>query len=95
MLMEGHDGLIRSLAYNPDGRRLATGDGEGVVKVWDTRTGLEVLSLSAHDGAVNGVNFSPDGQTLYTAGADRTVKAWDGTPIDGKKPEKKEEKEDD
>jgi WD40 repeat protein len=93
MFLEGHDGLIRCMAYSPDGGRLVSGDSEGVVKMWDTRTGLEVLSLAAHDGAVNGLTFGPGGQILYTASADRTIKAWDGSPLDGKKPARKEEKE--
>jgi WD40 repeat protein len=93
MLMEGHDGVIRCMAYSPDGRRLVSGDGEGVVKMWDTRTGLEVLSIAAHEGAVNGLAFSPDGQLLYSAAADHIIKAWDGSPLDGKKPERKDDKE--
>jgi WD40 repeat protein len=94
--LEGHDGLMHCLAFSPDGKRLVTGDAEGVVKLWDTRTGLEVLSLPAHDRAVNGVAFSPDGQFLYTTGADRTVKVWDGSSREGrpKAEDKKAEAED-
>jgi WD40 repeat protein len=82
LFMEGHDGLIRCLAFSPGGRRVVTGDEEGVVKLWDMRTGLEVLSLQAHERAVNGVSFSPDGKLIYTASADHTVKVWDGSPQD-------------
>lgn len=47
------------------------------VKIWDTRTGMELFSLKGHTGPINRVVFSPDGKTLVTVGADQVVKAWD------------------
>jgi WD40 repeat protein len=52
----------------------------GEVKVWDAKTGEEVLTLKGHTASVNGVCFSPDGWRLATASDDRTVKVWNATP---------------
>jgi WD40 repeat protein len=44
------------------------------VKVWDARTGRELLILKGNTGTVWSVCFSPDGQRLASASSDRTVK---------------------
>jgi WD40 repeat protein len=69
-------GVLRCVAYSPDGKRVATG-GEsgdtcntcqpGEVKVWDALTGEELLSLRGHSGYVYGLAFSPDGTRLAVA----------------------------
>jgi WD40 repeat protein len=49
-----------------------------VVKVWDARTGKEVLVLKGHSRElITGVCYSPDGRRLATASKDGTVKVWD------------------
>jgi WD40 repeat protein len=63
-----------SLAFSPDGSRLAEGDPDGTVRVFDTRSGEEVLVLRGHD-TVREVVFSPDGSMLATAG-DGVVRIW-------------------
>jgi hypothetical protein len=69
-------GIIRSVAFNPDGQRLITGGSNATAKVWDTRTGQNLLTLSAHATNVT-ARFSPDGGRIATAGEDSTAKVWD------------------
>lgn len=72
----GHRGTVRSVAYSPDGRLLATGCGDGVVRIWDVAAEKVVRGMLGHDGAVNAVSWSPAGDYLASASDDRTVRLW-------------------
>jgi WD40 repeat protein len=63
-------GALRAVAFNPDGARLATAGSDGVARVWDARTGRELLTLPGHVGALVDVVFTPEGDRLLTSGRD-------------------------
>jgi WD40 repeat protein len=75
----GHTACVWSVAFSPDGRRLATAAGKrvkglrGEVRIWDMNTGKELARLEEHDGAVLGVGFSADGRWFGTTGTDQKV----------------------
>jgi WD40 repeat protein len=75
--LKGHTAPIFALAATPDGKTLASGDAEGVVKLWDVASGRVLANLEGHKGAVLAAAFGDGGKTLATAGADRTVRLWD------------------
>jgi WD40 repeat protein len=79
---QGHRGPVYTVAFSPDGNRLALG-GDRTVKVWDAATGKS-RPFPGHPGIVFGLAFSPDGRRLVTAGSEAAVMVWEvelGQPI--------------
>src|SRR5262249_413855 len=74
----GGAGVMVSIAFSPDGKKLATKTGENAVKVWDVATGKE-LAIFKHADPVVGLAFSPDGKTVAAgyAGKPFHVTLWD------------------
>jgi WD40 repeat protein len=66
-----------AVCFSPDGQRVAAGCTDAKVRVWEARTGREVLTLREPTPGVVTVSFHPDGQRLATAHNDGTVIVWD------------------
>lgn len=73
----GHTGLVRDLAYSPDGTRLVSASVDGTAKVWNVVTGAELLSFENHAGRVLSVAVAPSGNWVVTGGEDGNVRLWD------------------
>jgi WD40 repeat protein len=72
--LKGHTEVVRSVAYSPDGKTLASLS-PGAVKLWDVQTGKERAALPTKSAIC--VAFSPDGRTLASGSGDGTIRLWD------------------
>jgi WD40 repeat protein len=63
--------------WGPDGRLLATGGYDDLVRIWDVEAGREVRSLRGHEDHIVSVAFSPDGKQIASGGYDRSIRVWD------------------
>ncbi|MFC1706296.1 MFS transporter [Planctomycetota bacterium] len=75
--LEGHEGVIASLEFSPDGKHLLSGSGDETIRVWDVKTGKMVSSLEGHKGAVRSIDLTADGKRLVSGGSDKTIRLWD------------------
>jgi eukaryotic-like serine/threonine-protein kinase len=74
--LSGHVGGVLSVAYSPEGQRLASGGLDRTAKVWDAATGKLLHSLEGHGGTVSAVAFGQDVRRLATACSDGKVRIW-------------------
>ncbi len=82
VVQTGHAKNVNSVAFSPNGKTVVSGDGKGIIKLWDLATGRELRTLK-YSGSVNSVAFSPDNRTVVLGGdryykkSDHSIKLWD------------------
>ena len=76
LVMRGHVGAVRGVAFSPDDTRLLTLGQDATAKLWDAQTGNEVFAMADHPGPVFGGGFSGDGKKMATVSFDNEDNHW-------------------
>ncbi len=73
---DSYQGIIQSVAFNPDGTVLAVGLQDGTIELWDVERGTLQRTLTGHRQSVTCLDFNWDGQVLASASSDSTIGLW-------------------
>ncbi|GAA5917639.1 hypothetical protein JCM8208_007615 [Rhodotorula glutinis] len=71
------DAGVTSVVFSPDGKFLAAGSLDTMVRIWDAESGQLLDKLKGHRDSVYSVAFSPDGKFLVSGSLDKTLKMFD------------------
>lgn len=74
--LRGHTNQPYRPAFSPDGKHLASGSGNFILRVWDVESGREELTLTQHRHWVWSVAYDPAGKRLVSADGGGTINVW-------------------
>ena len=75
-IFTAHTQAVKTIAFSPDGKLLATAGDDGLILIWDVDCRKLVQTLSAHRWTISALSFSADGNTLVSASWDGNIKFW-------------------
>jgi WD40 repeat protein len=80
--LTGHTDVVSSMSFSREGQTIVTGSWDGMVKVWDMKTGMLLQKMTAHTGQVNAVTIDHKKNTIISGAADNLILVWD--PVNNK-----------
>ena len=71
-----HPQQVGAVAFSDDGKTLASGAADGVIRLWNSDTGALRKELHGHQGPIAALAFHPRAPTLLSGGRDGTLRRW-------------------
>jgi WD40 repeat protein len=75
--LESRLSLVRSMAFSPGSKLVASGPDDDTVRLWDAATGVARGTIKGHSASVLSVAFSPDSKLVPSGSYDKTVRLWE------------------
>ncbi len=72
--------VVYSLAWSQDGEYLATGTGDGIIRLWRVDSGEMIAEMKGHNVLITYLEWSPLDERLVSAGADGRARIWNSAP---------------
>ena len=74
---EGHEKVVNSVAFSPDGKYIASGSHDCTIRLWNVETGEAAFKpFEGHKDKVFSVVFSPNGEYIASGSKDHTIRLW-------------------
>lgn len=74
--MEGHTGMVNSVCFSHDEKKLLSGSNDKSIKLWDLSTAICLQTYYGHEYHVNNVQFSPTDEYFISGSLDHTIRLW-------------------
>jgi WD40 repeat protein len=68
---------VSAIALSPNGSAVASGSSDGVLRLWDVKTGKVIVKWTGHTRVVNSLCWSPYGKRVLSGSDDGTTRTWD------------------
>jgi WD40 repeat protein len=85
LVLRGHESVITSVAFSPDGKKIVTGSKDKTARIWNADGSGASVVLKGHEDSVTSVAFSPDGKKIVSGSKDKTARILNadgsGTPV--------------
>ena len=79
--MFGHTDAVLHVSYSPDGRHLASGGGDSIVRFWNITSSMPLHACKGHRSHVLCSAWAPDGSCFVTADKSGEIRVWN--PVTG------------
>ncbi len=76
-VVDAHDGWVRAVASNPDGKLIASVGNDLMVKLWNAGDGKLVREMRGHESHIYNVAFHPDGKRLVSGDLHCNLIDWE------------------
>lgn len=77
----GHEDEVLALAWNSNGKWLASASKDHTIRIWDNESGQIMTILEGHTDSVRDIAWTADGSKLASASHDDTIRLWDATHL--------------
>jgi len=78
-ILEGHKDTVDNVAFNFDGKLLATGSMDATVIIWEADTGKKKFVLDGPGAEITFIDFHQKGNAIIAGSADSTLWIWNAS----------------